>query len=275
LNSSTGTDRYLDFDGLARLRYRDDGHGPAVLLIHGWLLDLTMFDSLADGLVGAGFRVVRWDRRGFGDSTGTPGLAADVTDGLRLLEHLDIGTYAVLGMSQGCRVALALVESNVHQATCLVLDGPPPLEGLPDRGWLEETPAPVYRQLLLERGIAALRAELAKHPLLQLQTHNAHAQARLVTMLDRYAGTDLLATGSAAIATPNERFARLLLPVLVLNGEFDTHQRLRVGETLAQIIPDATRRVVPASRHLACWDNPATYVHFVADFLATNRHRWA
>jgi pimeloyl-ACP methyl ester carboxylesterase len=178
-------------------------------------------------------------------------------------------------MSQGCRVALALVESAETRPACLVLDGPPPLEGLPDRDWRNETPLPAYRQLMLARGIAALRAELATHPLLQLQTHDADAQARLATMLDRYTGADLVAPESPAVAIPDERFARLRLPVLVLNGELDTPQRLRIGETLAEAIPDAVRRIVPASRHLACWDNPAAYDQLVAGFLATHRHRWA
>ena len=35
------TDRYFTADG-ARLRYRDQGIGPAVLLVHGWALDPEM-----------------------------------------------------------------------------------------------------------------------------------------------------------------------------------------------------------------------------------------
>ena len=93
---------------MPRLRYRDEGRGPAVLLVHGWLLDSTMFDSLAQALARRR-RVVRWDRRGFGESGGTPSLAADGADGLRLLRELGIARCAVLGSSQGCRVALDIV----------------------------------------------------------------------------------------------------------------------------------------------------------------------
>ncbi len=275
MSASSSTDRYLDVEGLPRLRYRDEGRGPAVLLVHGWLLDLTMFDSLAECLVGDGFRVVRWDRRGFGESAGAPSLSADVTDALQLLQRLDTGPCAVLGMSQGCRIALALVESTARPAPCLVLDGPPPLEGLPDRGWQNETPLAVYRRLLLDRGVAALRAELANHPLLQLHATDAGPRTRLAALLARYAGADLTAAESEPLDGPDDRFRRLGLPVLVLNGEFDSPQRLRLGETLADIVPAASRRLVPAARHLACWDNPAAYNRFVREFLATHIHRWA
>ena len=178
-------------------------------------------------------------------------------------------------MSQGCRIALALAESVAHPAACLVLDGPPPIEGLPNRDWHDETPLAAYRQLLHERGIEALRGELARHPLLQLQTDDVEARARLAALLARYTGADVLAEGGLPSDVPADRFARLGLPVLVLNGELDTAQRLQVGETLALAIPGATRRIVPASRHLACWDNPVAYARLVTEYLATNRHRWA
>lgn len=268
-------DRYFERQGLPRLRYRDEGQGPAVLLVHGWLLDLTMFDSLVPRLVDAGFRVVRWDRRGCGASSGTPSVIADAADALALLEQLHATSYAVLGMSQGCRIALALAESVAHPAACLVLDGPPPIEGLPERDWHDETPLAAYRQLLRQRGIEALRGELARHPLLQLQTDDVEAHERLATLLARYTGADLAMDVGPPGNVPTDRFARLRLPVLVLNGELDTAQRLQVGETLALAIPGATRRVVAASRHLACWDNPAAYAGLVTEFIETNRHRWA
>ena len=113
--------------------------------------------------------MIRWDRRGFGESAGTPNLAADITDALRLLQHLQVERMAVLGMSQGCRIALGIVESAPGRATCLVLDGAPPVDGLPDRPWQNETPVFEYRALLVERGIGALREVLAAHPLLQLR----------------------------------------------------------------------------------------------------------
>ena len=71
-------DRHLDVRG-ARLRYRDAGHGPPVLLIHGWALDLDMWEPQLASL-SRRFRVVAVDRPGFGRSTGSGSLARDVAD---------------------------------------------------------------------------------------------------------------------------------------------------------------------------------------------------
>jgi pimeloyl-ACP methyl ester carboxylesterase len=270
-------DQYLDQAGEPRLRYRDQGQGPAVLLVHGWLLDLTQWDELAAALA-TSFRVIRWDRRGFGESAGAPNLAADITDALRLLQHLRVERVAVLGMSQGCRIALGIVEAAPGRATCLVLDGAPPLDGLPDRPWQNETPVFEYRALLVERGIGALREVLAAHPLLQLSTNEAAMHARMQRMLERYHGTDLMTlpatppSGPAAVV-PQDRYARLALPALMLNGANDTVQRRQIGALLATLLPQALHGLIADSMHMACWDNPAAYNETVRAFLAAHTKR--
>jgi pimeloyl-[acyl-carrier protein] methyl ester esterase len=274
MSQTSVSDRYLESAGEPRLRYRDEGTGPAVLLVHGWLLNLTMWDELAQAL-STQFRVIRWDRRGFGESAGTPNLAFDISDGLRLLQHLGVGPRAVLGMSQGCRIALSIAEAAPAMTTGLVLDGAPPLDGLPDRQWRNETPVFEYRALLVERGITALRELLAGHPLLQLTTTVPAMAARMRGMLERYAGADLLALPAApppgpAPAVSTDRFARLAVPALVLNGANDTEQRRRIGALLAELLPNATHALVPGSMHMACWDNPAAYNETVRAFLAAN-----
>jgi 3-oxoadipate enol-lactonase len=276
--SNQSADRFLESADLPRLRYRDEGHGPAVLLVHGWLLDLTMWDALAAALLSR-YRVIRWDRRGFGQSAGAPDLGMDVADGVRLLDLLGVKHAAVLGMSQGCRIALSIAEGEPGLAACLILDGAPPLEGLPDRQWHNETPVFEYRALLVNQGIDALRAKLATHPLLRLHANDKVVQARMDSMRARYAGTDLMALPPAPApgSTPGsfpDRFSRLQLPVLVLNGEFDSAQRLRVGETLTECIAGAERRIVADSRHMACWDNPTAYDRCVVDFLNKHVNRW-
>ena len=78
MQAARATDRYFAADG-ARLRYRDEGNGPAVLLVHGWALDLAMWDALV-ARYAQEFRLVRLDRRGFGLSSGRPALERDVAD---------------------------------------------------------------------------------------------------------------------------------------------------------------------------------------------------
>src|SRR4249919_2881523 len=82
--------------GEARLRYRDEGAGPPLVFIHGWTLDLEVWNPQAAAL-GGSLRIVRYDRRGFGLSEGAPGVAADLEDLARLFDHLEFGAPTLVG----------------------------------------------------------------------------------------------------------------------------------------------------------------------------------
>jgi len=49
--------------------YEDHGSGPAVVLIHGYLLSGRAWDKQVPVLLEAGHRVITYDRRGFGKSS--------------------------------------------------------------------------------------------------------------------------------------------------------------------------------------------------------------
>src|SRR5262245_46586792 len=110
--------------GGARLRYRDEGAGPAGVLIHGWTLDLEAWDPQVAARA-LGLRCRRYGRRGFGLSEGTPDRVADVEALLRLLDHLGLASATLVGLSQGARVALAFALRCPERVSALTLDGPP------------------------------------------------------------------------------------------------------------------------------------------------------
>jgi pimeloyl-ACP methyl ester carboxylesterase len=262
-----GSARFLARDG-ARLHYRDEGAGPALVLIHGWLMDLTAWDAEQPAW-SARFRVLRMDRRGFGRSTGVPRLAGDTDDVLALLDELRVERAAVLGMSQGARIALDLAQRAPERVSALILDGAPGMDALPGGPWLQETPLERYRKMLVDGGIEALRAELAEHPLMRLCTREPAPRKALDAMLARYSGADLAdPTSGQATRAPDPTGLRV--PALILNGERDTPQRLAAGAALARTIPGCARRVIPQAGHLACLDQPDTYGRIVSDFLVHN-----
>src|SRR5688500_12157694 len=118
-------DYYRNYvSGDAGLRLCDEGAGAAVVFIHGWTLDLDAWEPQAAALAGS-FRVVRYARRGFGLSEGTPGRAADLEDLGVLLDHLRLDAATLVAHSQGARVALAFSLRQPARVAALVLDGPP------------------------------------------------------------------------------------------------------------------------------------------------------
>ena len=55
--------------GPIELYYEDHGAGRAVVLIHGWPLSGASWEKQTRALLDAGYRVITYDRRGFGRSS--------------------------------------------------------------------------------------------------------------------------------------------------------------------------------------------------------------
>jgi len=261
----TSVDRYLAVKG-ARLRYRDDGAGPAVLMIHGWTLDLEMWEPQVRALQDA-FRVVRLDRRGFGLSSGRPGQDQDIADAGALCEHLDIRRLSIVGMSQGARAALGFARAAPQMISCLILDGPPGHDR-PGPANDDGVPLDHYRALMRTQGITAVRREWSLHPLVTLRTGDPRMRQILDSMIMRYPGNDLMessvTSGASEGAAPIDSIAAR---ALVITGDHDLASRTRAANTLAGQLPGAARALIPAAGHLPNLDNPEAYNAVVRAFL--------
>jgi len=87
-----------------KLHVKDSGNGRPVVLIHGWPLTGDMFEYQSLALLEAGYRVITYDRRGFGQS-GHPANGYDYdtfADDLgAVLDSLDIKDANLVGFSMG------------------------------------------------------------------------------------------------------------------------------------------------------------------------------
>ena len=94
-SAAPATDLYFEDSG---------GSGQAVVLIHGWPLNGRMWESQVNALTAAGYRVVTYDRRGFGQSGKATGgydydtFASDLND---LLESQELTNVVLVGFSMG------------------------------------------------------------------------------------------------------------------------------------------------------------------------------
>lgn len=249
----------------ARLRVRTAGAGPAVLLLHGWALDLDMWTPQLAALANR-YRLIAFDRRGFGLSSGAPGIDDDLADIEELLAKLSVERVAIVGMSQGARVALRWAIEMPARTTSLVLDGPPRdllVTGRPQG----EITLTTYRELVRNQGIEAFRKEWLDHPLMRLHAHDARTRSLVREMVDRYPGHDLLADDAPLVARIGD-LQRLDVPVLIVNGEYDSDMRIGAGTELARVLPDARLAVIPGAGHLSNLDNPTAYNKVLGEFLA-------
>jgi non-heme chloroperoxidase len=86
------------------LYYEDHGTGQAVVLIHGYPLDGASWEKQTAALLDAGYRVITYDRRGFGKSSKpTTGYDYDTfaADLDTILNTLDLNDAVLVGFSMG------------------------------------------------------------------------------------------------------------------------------------------------------------------------------
>ena len=87
-----------------QINYRDHGNGRPIVLIHGYPLDGNSWERQERVLLAAGYRVITYDRRGFGRSSQPVSgydydtFAADLNV---LLDHLDVDEVILAGFSMG------------------------------------------------------------------------------------------------------------------------------------------------------------------------------
>jgi len=87
-----------------QLYYEDRGSGPPVVLIHGWPLSGGSWEKQSQMLIASGFRVITYDRRGFGRSS-APSVGYDydtlASDLAKLIDTLGLDNAALVGFSMG------------------------------------------------------------------------------------------------------------------------------------------------------------------------------
>jgi pimeloyl-ACP methyl ester carboxylesterase len=90
--------------GTVELYYEDHGAGRPVVLVHGWPLSGRAWEKQVFALVAAGYRVVTYDRRGFGRSS-QPWSGYDydtfTADLEVVMRHLDLRDVTLVGFSMG------------------------------------------------------------------------------------------------------------------------------------------------------------------------------
>jgi pimeloyl-ACP methyl ester carboxylesterase len=237
------------------------------MFVHGWTLDLDMWDAQAASLAGD-FRIVRLDRRGFGLSSGLPSIAGDGEDLLALCRHLGLDSIALVGMSQGARVVLQFAGSFPRMISGVILDGPPHLGTEDAAGSSHDVPYEHYCELAQAGGLAAFRQEWSRHALTQLKTTDPQAHALLARMMARYPGRDLTDTAARRVApSPARAIESVDQPVLVINGQFDLESRKRFAKQLISQLRHAEYVEIPDAGHLCNLDNPRAYNDVVKRFL--------
>lgn len=123
--------KFLNMAGV-RIHYRDEGEGPAVLLLHANFSNLIGWDPWVDALKDS-YRVVRMDFTSHGltgpDPSGDYSQERTLELVERFIEAMDLGTFSVAGTSMGGTMAIHYTHKYPERIDSLILLSPGSLEG--------------------------------------------------------------------------------------------------------------------------------------------------
>ncbi|WP_169951190.1 alpha/beta fold hydrolase [Microbispora sp. H11081] len=245
------------------LAHDQAGTGSPVVLLHSSVCDRRMWDPQWQALLDAGYRVVRCDFPGHGETPVPDRPGNNAEDVVRLLDELGIDRASVVGSSYGGKVAVefaarwpkrvdALVLLSAGSPTC------PPTEALEAFGAEEDA--------LIEAGDLDGAVELNVRT--WLGPHADDETRVKVRGMQRQAFDLQLAA--------EEEFDRLVAewdpaqveaPTLVVTGGHDLDYFQRAAADLADRIPGARLVRLPWAGHLPSLERPAETSELVIGFL--------
>ncbi len=255
--------RFTTSDGLS-LRYEDTGGDePALLLSNSLGTRLEMWQPQMAAFAEA-FRVVRYDKRGHGESelrVGPTSFARLTLDAVELLDHLGIAKADWCGLSMGGMSGMWAGTHHASRFNRLVLCNTG--AGMPTADMWNQRIATVKRQ-----GLAPLIPTIVDRWFTKrFQEADPKAVARIVAMLET-TPPEGYAACSAAIRDMDQResIRSIRLPTLVISGTHDGSTPPEKGREIAAAIPDA-RYVALDAAHLSNIEQEQAFTDTVMGFL--------
>jgi 3-oxoadipate enol-lactonase len=247
-----------------KLYYEEMGRGPAVVLIHGGLVDNRLWDDQVK-VFAKRYRVIRYDLRGFGKSASATEPFSHLEDLRALFDFLKLERATLIGLSLGGIIAADFALEHPERVERLVLVG----AGLRGDQQPPDKEAVKAYQAANEGAEAFVNATM-KTALYAAVREGTRTYARLrQMMLDNFKALSTLAPGFLKYPEPKtiERLGSIRAPTLVVIGSRDAQSLKNIAETLATKIPGARKAVIPDASHHPPVEKPKEFNRIVLNFL--------
>ena len=240
------------------LSYSIEGEGDAVVLLHGWGCDKSIWKSSIEALQ-LHFRVVAVDFAGFGNSQ-EPDSVWGVEEYTRsveaLLRELDIQSPTLVGHSFGGRVSILYASRN--EVKRVVLTDAAGVK--PRRSFTYYRK--VYTYKLLKRALPLLIGQKKAQMLLDQRRAKSgssdynRATPMMRAILSKCVNEDLCYV-----------MPRISAPVMLFWGDMDTATPISDAHKMAKLIPDAGLVVAEGAGHFAFLERPELWRASLMNFL--------
>ena len=263
-----------------QIHYEDQGTGKPVVLIHGWPLSGRSWEAQVPALIDAGYRVVTYDRRGFGASSQPwsgydyDTFAADLN---ALMTELDLKDATLVGFSMGGgEVARYIAKYGTDRVSKAVFAAavPPYLyrsDDNPEGGLNDETIAQFELGVKSDR--LAFLEDFSKNffsvdgKLLVSEAQRAYA-VQIAAFASAKGTLDCI--GAFARTDFRADLEKIKIPTLVIHGDSDAIVPMEVsGARTHNAIPGSVLKVVKGAPHGLNASHAAEFNECLIEFLSS------
>jgi pimeloyl-ACP methyl ester carboxylesterase len=256
---------------LPPLFVHDTGEGPALLFLHAFPLDASMWDHQVAAFSDR-YRCLRPDVYGFGASPAPPPRMSldDVADAvIAALDERHVANATVVGLSMGGYLAFALLRRGAFAqrvsalALCDTRAGADSEQARADRLAMAE-------QVRREGGVEAIVEPMAGRLLAPQNAAEFHISDPVRGRIRRGTAAGVAAIQEAMASRPDSTplLASIAVPALVLVGSQDALTPPEEARRIADAIPGARMQVIDGSGHLSNLERWEAFNAALAEFLA-------
>lgn len=232
---------------------------PVVLLLHHGLGAVRAWKAQIPVLVKHGWRVIAYDRWGYGKSDSRPGLALpdftpDLADLEGLIALLGIEKLALVGHSDGGKIAMLYTLRHSDRVSCLLL-----------------VSTHIYVEKKMGAGIQEVRHNYYQDADFRDKMHKVHGDKADQVFEHWFEGWLAVGKYSGQGWDMRPEISQIACPVLVMQGLLDEHATPQHARDIAAAIPGAQVRLVPGVGHMLPQDAEDLFNSEMLAFLAANR----
>jgi len=243
--------------GSARIAYRIQGHGPALMLIHGYPLSGELF-AKNRAVLSRRYTVVTPDLRGFGSST-TPdtkgGVELYAKDMFAVMDHLNVRKAIIGGMSMGGPVVLEMYREAPQRFRGMILiDSTAFPAAIAEQGLWSG-----FGKQAREKGVASQIPILMPDMLTTRTRFTNPALVAFVSGTIKRASVNAAVAGAQTLADrPDSRqtLAHVTVPILIVGGLDDPLYPVEMQITMMQSNPRIRLAIIHDAAHASIIEKP-------------------
>jgi 3-oxoadipate enol-lactonase len=255
--------------GGSKIYYEVRGDGPAVVLVHDGLCHREVWDGQWR-VFAEHFKVIRYDRRGYGKSEPPTEPYSDVEDLHALLQHLHVSRASVVGSSAGSNLCMEFALSYPQSVTSLILVGPV-VSGLDFSAHFIQRNQAVFGPLMEKKDLTATIANTLVDPYI-IAHGNDGARNALGELLRKNPQNLTHPTNFMKFGEPPtvSRLSEINVPTLILVGEADIPDVHAHSGAIQAGIKKSRRLIIPHTGHLPYFEKPEDFNRIALEFLSSS-----